>query len=106
MKRKIAKIYQKHFTNNKYISCIPENYMCKSNYWLQTIQIENCSIEIRDKILKKSHTSGYLTRPAWNLISSLKPFIYFPKMDLSTAEGLLKGLINIPSSPNLREVTV
>ena len=105
-KRDLFSAYQTAISKISNIKIIKEPKNCRSNYWLQTIKIENCSIEIRDKILKKSHTSGYLTRPAWNLISSLKPFIYFPKMDLSTSEALHKGLINIPSSSNLREVTV
>ena len=105
-KRDLFSAYQSSISKISNIKIIKEPKNCRSNYWLQTIKIENYSIEIRDKILTKSHTSGYLTRPAWNLISSLKPFIYSPKMDLSTSEALCKGLINVPSSPNLREVTV
>jgi perosamine synthetase len=105
-KRDLFSAYQTSISKISNIKMIKEPKNCRSNYWLQTIKIENCSIEIRDKILIKSHTSGYLTRPAWNLISSLKPFIYSPKMDLSTSEALHKGLINVPSSSNLREVTV
>jgi perosamine synthetase len=105
-KRDLFSAYQSSISKISNIKIIQEPKNCRSNYWLQTIKIENYSIEIRDRILTKSHTSGYLTRPAWNLISSLKPFIYSPKMDLSTSEALCKGLINIPSSSNLREVTV
>lgn len=105
-KRDLFSAYQSSISKISNIKIIQEPKNCRSNYWLQTIKIENYSIEIRDKILTKSHTSGYLTRPAWNLISSLKPFIYSPKMDLSTSELLCKGLINVPSSSNLREVPV
>lgn len=105
-KRNLFSAYQTVISEISNVRIIKEPKNCKSNYWLQTIQVENSSVEIRDKILKKSHTFGYITRPAWNLISSLEPFMHFPKMDLSTSEELLKSLINIPSSSNLREVSV
>jgi dTDP-4-amino-4,6-dideoxygalactose transaminase len=105
-KRNLFDAYQTAISEISNVKIVKEPKNCKSNYWLQTLHIENSSVEIRDRILKKSHSSGYLTRPAWNLISGLKPFMHFPKMDLSTSEELLKGLINIPSSSNLRDVTV
>ena len=105
-KRNLFSAYEIAVSKISNIKIIKEPKNCKSNYWLQTIKIENHSIDIRDKILKKSHASGYFTRPAWNLISSLKPFLYFPRMDLSGSEILYKSLINLPSSSHLREVTV
>ena len=103
-KRDLFLAYQKAISGISGIEIIKEPENCKSNYWLQTLKLEKYSIELRDKILDKTNKSGYVTRPSWDLISSLKPFSHFPKMDLSTSKELVAGLINIPSSANLSKV--
>ena len=100
-KRNLFLAYQKAISGINGIEIIKEPENCKSNYWLQTLKLEKYSIALRDKILDKTNKSGYVTRPSWDLISSLKPFSHFPKMDLSTSKELVAGLINIPSSANL-----
>jgi len=105
LKRDLFTAYQKVFSKIPDIEIIKEPENSKSNYWLQTIKLKNNSIELRDRILEKSNKSGLMTRPAWNLISTLKPFSHFPKMDLSVSELLFHSIINIPSSPKLIKVS-
>ena len=105
-KRNLFIAYRNAFSEITGITIVKEPENCKSNYWLQTLKLDNFSMELRDKVLEKTNKAGYVTRPCWNLISSLKPFAHFPKMDLSTSKDLVAGLINIPSSSNLSKVTV
>jgi aminotransferase in exopolysaccharide biosynthesis len=104
-KRNLFIAYQKAISEITGITIVKEPENCKSNYWLQTLKLDNFSMELRDKVLEKTNKAGYVTRPSWNLISGLKPFAHFPKMDLSTSKDLVAGLINIPSSSNLSKVT-
>ena len=105
-KRDLFIAYQKAISEITGIKIFKEPKNCKSNYWLQTLKLDNFSIELRDKILEKTNKAGFITRPSWNLISGLKPFAHFPKMDLSTSKDLVAGLINIPSSSNLSKVVI
>ena len=104
-KRNLFIAYQNAISEITGITIVKEPENCKSNYWLQTLKLDNFSMELRDKVLEKTNKAGYVTRPSWNLISGLKPFAHFPKMDLSTSKDLVAGLINIPSSSNLSKVT-
>ena len=104
-KRNLFIAYQNAISEITGITIVKEPENCKSNYWLQTLKLDNFSMELRDKVLEKTNKAGYVTRPSWNLISGLKPFTHFPKMDLSTSKDLVAGLINIPSSSNLSKVT-
>jgi aminotransferase in exopolysaccharide biosynthesis len=104
-KRNLFNAYQNAISEITGITIVKEPENCKSNYWLQTLKLDNFSMELRNKVLEKTNKAGYVTRPSWNLISGLKPFAHFPKMDLSTSKDLVAGLINIPSSSNLSKVT-
>jgi dTDP-4-amino-4,6-dideoxygalactose transaminase len=56
---------------------------------------------LRDEILEKLNTAGYMSRPGWDLINTLKPYASNPTMNLENSDKLFKSLINIPSSSNL-----
>ena len=100
-KRNLYNSYEKAFTGVSGIKVLKEPDNCKSNYWLQTLFLNNEFANKRDQIIESTNKSGYMTRPAWNLLGNLKPFNTSPKMDLPVAEMLIKSLINIPSSPSL-----
>lgn len=100
-KLKLFYDYKSQFAIIKGISLFegPEN--CQSNYWLQTLKLDLPDLDLRDQILEELNTVGFMSRPGWDLISSLTPFIENPRMSLETSSSLLASLINIPSSPNL-----
>jgi len=77
----------------------PEN--CKSNYWLQEILLNVDDIGLRNEILDYTNKNGYCTRQAWELLSTLDPYINCQKMDLINSKSVQKRLINIPSSAHL-----
>ena len=100
-KRQLFDLYQSSFSRIKGISLFSEQGWCKSNYWLQTLILDEELKEQKDSIIKITNDAGYSTRPAWVLLSELLPFTKAQSMDLSTAKSLYDRIINIPSSPNL-----
>ncbi len=78
-----------------------EPALCRSNYWLQTLVLDNDHANQRDLILAATNDAAYMTRPAWTLMHELAPFKHCPRMDLTTAQSLEQRLINIPSSSEL-----
>jgi len=74
----------------------PEN--SRSNYWLQTIILENGFENELEDILKNTNKKNIMTRPAWNLIHQLDMYLDCPKSSLSVSESLSKRIINIPSN--------
>jgi aminotransferase in exopolysaccharide biosynthesis len=103
-KRKLFDSYNEVFKNNKFFQMIKEPANCKSNYWLQTMKINNASILLRDKILDVTNNAGYMTRPTWVLLSELGQFNLSPKSDLTMSRKLFLSLINIPSSDNIKSL--
>ena len=100
-KRNLFDKYKIELSKIKGISIIEEPKNCKSNYWLQTLTLDSPSLSMRDNILENLNAAGYMSRPGWDLLNSLDPFIDSPSMSLETSKLLFESLINIPSSPNL-----
>lgn len=100
-KKKLFDKYKTELSKIKGISIIEEPKNCKSNYWLQSITLDSPSLSMRDNILDNLNAAGYMSRPGWDLLNSLNPFIESPSMSLESSKLLFESLINIPSSPNL-----
>ena len=100
MKRELYKSYETAFSGLEGVKLFQEPENCRSNYWLQTIILDKSATQEREEILAKLNSIGFMSRPAWNLISTLKPYMDDPKMDLTCAQGLQSRIINIPSNVN------
>jgi perosamine synthetase len=100
-KRKLASLYQRAFSRVSGVSLMTEPSGCESNYWLQTLILESAYQDARDLILAATNDAGYMTRPVWDLMHKLPPYVGCPRMDLACAQLLVKRLINIPSSAHL-----
>lgn len=98
-KRKLYKRYYKAFSKLKNVTLIKEPNSCQSNYWLQTLMLDEEIAELRDSILLVTNDEKIMTRPAWKLMHKLKPYRECPRMNLPVAESLERRLINIPSNP-------
>ncbi len=103
-KRRLASSYRNAFQGIDGITFFTEPPFAKSNYWLNVLLINKGSSEMRDELLEKTNSSGFMTRPAWTLLCKLPMFNNCPKTDLGCAESLEKRLINIPSSAFLEKV--
>jgi perosamine synthetase len=100
-KRELFGRYRTAFAKVPGIKLMAEPENCKSNYWLQTLLLDNDHVDERDAVLKATNDAGFMTRPAWVLMHELAPFQNCPRMDLATAKSLIQRLINIPSSSGL-----
>ena len=97
-KRQLAARYEKALKDVAGLRFFVEREEVHSNYWLNTILLDQQSMEHRDHVLEKLNISGLMARPAWVLMHKLPIFAEAPRMDLSVAEALEKNIINIPSS--------
>jgi len=101
-KRKLAEKYKQAFIGVKGIEYFTEPNFAKSNYWLNTLLLNDKFSYQRDLLLELTNNQGIMTRPTWTLMHKLDIYKGCPKMDdLTIAENLEKRLINIPSSAHL-----
>ena len=100
-KRILFKKYFKAFEKEEGVSIYKERKNSQSNYWLQTMILNKQNSYLKNKILKKCHQKSIYARPAWKLISELKPYKKNPKMNLSGAKEIYNKIINLPSSQSI-----
>ena len=100
-KRELFKRYKEKFNLISGASIFVEPKNCQSNYWLQTLLLEEDSVDLRDSVLEASNKEGIMARPAWKLMSNLAPYRNSPAMSLKGANSLYRRVINLPSSPGL-----
>jgi perosamine synthetase len=99
--RELFNRYQNIFRNINGLNLMSEPQGCRSNFWLQTIVLDEEFSPYRDEILEFVNGAGFVARPTWVLMNLLQPFLANPAMDLSGAASLAERIINIPSSPKL-----
>lgn len=97
-KRRLFDRYRIAFSGVPFLQLMSEPEECRSNYWLQTLLLDESSADQRDGILAATNDAGFMTRPVWKLMHRLRPFSNCPRAPLPMAESLERRLINIPSS--------
>ncbi|MEH2114735.1 LegC family aminotransferase [Nostoc sp.] len=97
-KRALAEKYMQVFQEICGIKFFREPDFAHSNYWLNTLLLDEDYVAQRDDLLELTNGHGIMTRPAWTLMHKLPMFKDSPRMDLKVAESLESRLINIPSS--------
>jgi aminotransferase in exopolysaccharide biosynthesis len=100
-KRRLFDRYRMAFADVAGVRIVAEPAQCSSNYWLQTLLIDEPFADQRDAVLTATNDAGLMTRPAWALMHSMSMYSNSPKASLSVAESLQRRLINIPSSAEL-----
>ena len=73
----------------------------RSNYWLQTLILDQAVSGQRDQVLGALNDAGYGARPVWRLMHTLPMFEVCPRMNLSNAESMAARAVNVPSGPAL-----
>jgi perosamine synthetase len=104
-KRILAAAYAEVFADLDGARFILEPPDTRSNYWLCTIALSATLEQSLDDVLEATNAAGLMTRPAWNLLSTLPMYAHCPKGDLSVASSLVRRLVNIPSGPSLVPAT-
>jgi perosamine synthetase len=97
-KRKLAKKYEVFFKNTNY-NFFKERKNSKSNYWLNSILLQNK--QQRDQFLEETNSNGVMTRPIWILMNKLPMFRHSQCDDLKNSEWLFERVVNIPSSAKI-----
>lgn len=100
-KRRLFAAYKAVFSRFDELSVVDEPAECRSNFWLQTLLLNDANSALRDEILIATNNAGYMTRPVWSLMHHLRPFQECPCAPLPIADSLERRLINIPSSAGL-----
>jgi aminotransferase in exopolysaccharide biosynthesis len=93
-KRELAKKYKQFFSNTD-IVFFDEPKECKSNFWLNTIILQNKEAQIN--FLTETHSQGVFTRPAWELMNRLPMFAKYQCGDIANAEWFADRVVNLPS---------
>lgn len=94
----MAENYERAFLEVPNISFFKEPQYAKSNYWLNTLMLDNSVAYEKEHLLEDINEAGYMVRPAWVLLNRLPMYCECPKMDLSASENVARRIINIPSS--------
>lgn len=97
IKRKIFLMYYNCFRKLENVEILKEKKFSKSNYWLQTMILSDDIKSIKNELIKKLISKGIKVRPAWKLISTLKPYRKFPSMNLDGAKNIYTKILNLPS---------
>ena len=100
-KRRLYDSYQEAFLDIKGVTLFAEPEGSHSNYWLQTLLLDESIAKQRDSILEITNSAGLMTRPAWKLLHKLPPFKDCPQAPLPVAESLELRIVNLPSSTGL-----
>lgn len=100
-KRRLFERYRDAFDGLSQVRLMSEPLNCRSNYWLQTLLLDESVADHRDCVLEATNAAGFMTRPAWTLIHRLVPYQQCPRAPLQVATLLERRLINIPSSAGL-----
>ena len=100
-KRRLAEKYAQAFQDVESVQLVREPKDCQSNYWLQTLLLDESVADQRDVVLMATNDAGLMARPAWQLLHQLAPYQKCPRAPLPVAESLSRRLINIPSSAGL-----
>lgn len=94
-KRELAKKYKAFFVETSY-QFVEEPENSKANYWLNALILKD-KVE-RDEFLKATNEAAVMTRPIWDLMSSLPMFEACQNDGLQNSKWLEERVVNIPSS--------
>ena len=97
-KRMLVSIYEPFF-NSTSITFVKEPEFSRSNYWLQTLILQDK--EEQEAFLSYTNDHGVMTRPIWRLMNKLEMFKECQCGDLSNAQWLEDRVVNIPSGVRL-----
>jgi perosamine synthetase len=100
-KRALHDRYKQAFASVDGIRLWSEPAHCTSNYWLQSLLLDEPDVALRDAILAAANDAGLMTRPAWMLMHELPMYAHMPRAPLPVAQSIADRLINIPSSAGL-----
>ncbi len=100
-KRALAERYRAAFDGVDGLRFLSEPKWATSNYWLNTLVLDDDCGEAQGGLLELTNSEGIMTRPAWTPMHLLPLFSRCPKMDLTITESMARRVVNIPSTASL-----
>jgi perosamine synthetase len=100
-KRQLFNFYNKILRDYSGFRLLKEPINARSNYWLQTIILNEKIQKNKNKILKIFNENNFQSRPLWQLLSDMKHLKYCPRMKIEKSKKLFNRLINLPSNPKI-----
>ncbi len=100
-KKNVYQYYKNIFKNLDGLKLHNPIKFSKSNYWLNTIILDENKKKFKNLVIKKLIKNNFYCRPLWYPLHKLSYFKNSPKDNLECTENLYKRCINIPSSANL-----
>ena len=100
-KRALAERYAAAFKGTEGVRFLEEPEGCHSNYWLNTLVLDETSVDQRDDFLDATNSQNVMTRPVWTPLHLLPMYADCPRMSLEVTESVAKRLVNIPSTAGL-----
>jgi aminotransferase in exopolysaccharide biosynthesis len=97
-KRLLFERYRAAFATVRGVRLVDEPAGCHSNFWLQTLALDEAHADQRDAVLAATNDAGLMTRPVWDLMHKMPFYRNSPMAPLPVAESLWRRLINIPSN--------
>jgi len=104
-KRMLADRYRAAFADVNGVTFVDQPAGCRSNWWLNAILLAPELAFCRDDMLAKLNQEGIQSRPLWRPMHQLPMYAESPRDDLAITESLASRTINIPSSPDLIDLT-
>jgi len=101
LKRRLADTYRDALADVRGVRFIQEPPGCRSNYWLNAIELDEGLAGDRDAILAALDDEGIQARPIWRPMHQLSMYQSCPRADLLVTERLARRIINLPSSASL-----
>ena len=86
------------------LTVLTEPSYATSNYWLNAIILDSAAVGCRDAVLKKLHKLGFMARPIWKPMHQQVMYADAPRAKLPITEDFAGRIINLPSSPHLKDL--
>ena len=100
-KRMLAARYAAAFKCATGLRFLEEPDGCKSNYWLNTLVLDESYVDQRDALLEATNSQNIMTRPVWTPLHLLPMYDDCPRMLLEVTEAVASRVVNIPSTAGL-----
>ena len=100
-KRELALRYAAAFAGMPGAVLFTERAGTRANYWLQTLILDRDQAHLRDRVLAATNDAGQMTRPVWELLTTLPMYASCPSAETPVARDLAARIINLPSSPQI-----
>ena len=100
-KRALAERYATAFKGVAGLRFLREPEGCQSNYWLNTLVLDESYVDQRDALLEATNSQNIMTRPVWTPLHQLPMYADCPRMSLEVTEAVASRVVNIPSTAGL-----